>query len=161
MHNAKDVCCAFTRSAVHFAMHNMHDMHNMQNIYNICTICRIWKICRICTVPICSLRCSVKSGGKFWHRSQCGRLEPTFSTLAGVFFRCTRWVGESSANSFSLKTCLRFLSGLSTLYLQVFLLCIFLLFSHGWQQCRGWLMITSWILFWGSSWMARKKKKWN
>ena len=118
------------------------------------------KRCTLCTVPICSLRCSVKSGGKFWHRSQCGRFEPTFSTLAGVFFRCTRWVGESSANSFSLKTCLRFLSGLSTLYLQVFLLCIFLLFSHGWQQCRGWLMITSWILFSGSSWMARRKKKW-
>ena len=155
MHNAKDVCCAFTRSAVHFAMHNMHDMHNMQNIYNICTICRIWKICRICTVPICSLRCSVKSGGKFWHRSQCGRLEPTFSTLAGAFLDALQslnlgeWVSRVVKVSFWFEK--RFLSGLSTLYLQVFLLCIFLLFSHGWQQCKGWLMITSWILFSGSS----------
>ena len=33
--------------------------------------------------------------------------------------------------------------------------------SHVWQQCRIWLMITSWILFWGSSWMARREKRWN
>ena len=34
-------------------------------------------------------------------------------------------MGESSGNSFILKICLWFLSGLSTLYLWVFLLCIF------------------------------------